>query len=288
MEHRMPHYGWEPSIFEYLDYRAFLQDYYDHAKVHLPAFSYRYFSRRAGYSAPNFLKLVTDGKRNLTEDSTARFAKALNLDARETDFFELLVHFNQASNDEERNHYFERVAASRRFRSARKIDNAFYQYTAHWYYPAIREMAARPDFRDDPHWIAAELVPPIKASEAKRALSILFDLGLLERDEAGQVHRGEASITTGPTVRSLTAANYHRQMIARAHDAVEAVPGTKRELGALTVCISPNTLSEIKQTIRDTRKRLLVLCDADPEPHTVYQINFQVFPLSRFDEEPSS
>ncbi len=53
------------SIFTYTDYRAFLHDAYTHAKATNPAFSYRYFAKKAGFSSPNFLKLVIDGVYNL-------------------------------------------------------------------------------------------------------------------------------------------------------------------------------------------------------------------------------
>jgi hypothetical protein len=40
--------------------------------------------------------------------------------------------------------------------------------------PAIRELAARDDFRDDAAWIAKMLIPPITPAEARRALSRLM------------------------------------------------------------------------------------------------------------------
>ena len=46
-------------------------------KATKPQFSYRYFSRVAGFSSPNFLKLVAEGQRNLSPKSIAKFAKKL-------------------------------------------------------------------------------------------------------------------------------------------------------------------------------------------------------------------
>jgi hypothetical protein len=89
------------QVYEYLDYRAFLRDYYLHAKAvrHL---SYRGFSVRAGLSSPNYLKLVIDGKRNWTQSMARRFAKAISLDRDATDYFSELVTFNQATSSLER------------------------------------------------------------------------------------------------------------------------------------------------------------------------------------------
>ena len=111
------------------------------AKANISAFSYRYFSRKAGFKSPNFLKLVIDGQRSLGPESVDRFAKALKLDEDEHDFFRALVAFEQARTPDEKNEAFARVAASQRFRQARRLDSGMFTYLSRWYYPAIREMA---------------------------------------------------------------------------------------------------------------------------------------------------
>ncbi len=271
---------WKPDIFGYLDYREFLADYYEAAKANNRAFSYRYFSRRAGYSSPNFLKLVIMGERSLGAESVERFARALKLDGDETRFFRDLVAFNQAKTSEDKSAAFERVGASQRFRSARRLDSAYFTYLSRWYYPAIREMAARKDFRADPEWIAAQLLPPIRPSEAREALDVLFELGLLVRAPDGSLRRGEASLTTGHEVRSLAIGNYHRQMLTRAGESIELVAREQRDLSALTVCIAADTAAELKDRIHEFRERLLDRCDRDLEPNVVYQLNIQLFPLT--------
>jgi len=84
------------SIFEYDDYRAYLRDLYEHLKKTGTHFSYRSFSSKAGFRSPNILKLVIDGKRNLSPQSVQKFARALNLKKDEAEFFRILVNLNQA------------------------------------------------------------------------------------------------------------------------------------------------------------------------------------------------
>jgi uncharacterized protein (TIGR02147 family) len=271
---------WRPSIYEFVDFRAYLKAYYEAAKANLRQFSYRYFSRRAGFASPNFLKLVIDGQRNLGRDSVDQVAEALQLDADETTFFANLVAFNQADTDAERNRYFERLAASRRFRAAQHLDGDLFEYLSHWYYPAIREMAARADFRDDPAWIASQLQPPVKPSQASAALDTLLRLGLLERSE-GRIVRGEATLTSGHEVRALGVANYHRQMLERAAESIELIASEERDLSAMTVCIGAPLVPELKRRLREFRETLMDLCDREAEPDLVYQLNIQLFPLTR-------
>lgn len=274
---------WTPDIFGYLDYRAFLRDYYAAGKEHSASFSYRYFARKAGLSSPSFLRHVMRGERNLG-DTVDNFTKAIGFDDEEAEFFRLLVDFNQAETDAEKNRAFEKVAASRRFRNARRIDRGMFEYLSHWYYPAIREMAARPDFREDPAWIADQLMPRISEDEAAAALDDLLDLGLLERDDDGRIVRGDPSLTTEHEVRSLAIANYHRQMLERAGESIETVPREARDLAAMTVCISRESITELKRRVHEFREILFEYCDRDKDPEVVFQINTQLFPLSQLPD----
>lgn len=273
--------SWRPDIFSYLDYREFLRDCYRAGKEHVPAFSYRYLCQKAGFSSPNFVKLVVDGDRNLGQDSIPRFCKAFDLSASESRFFSDLVTLSQETDPDARTEALERLASSKRFRQARRIDQGMFRYLSHWYYPAIREMAARHDFVDDPKWIAAELVPPIKVRRVKEALTVLFDLGLLERDADGRVRRGDPSLTTGHEVAALGARAYHRQMLERATESMELVDRQQRDISALTVCIEAATVDDLKERIHRFREALLTRCDGDEDPDVVYQVNIQLFPLAR-------
>ena len=49
------------DVYAYLDYRAFLRDFYAEKKANNPVFSYRSFSKRAGVASLNYLKLVVEG-----------------------------------------------------------------------------------------------------------------------------------------------------------------------------------------------------------------------------------
>ncbi len=269
------------SVYDYLDHRLYLAAYYQAAKRTRPSFSFRMFSKLAGLRSPNFLKLVIDGERNLGADSVGRFAQALALEGADAEFFADLVAFGQAQTLAEKNRAFERIAASRRFRAARRIDGELFAYLSHWYNPAIRELAARDDFQEEPRWIAAQLRPKITPHEAADAMKLLLSLGLLVRDAgSGRVVRGEPTLTTEHEVRSLGAAAFHRQMLERAAQSIETVPRELRDLAALTVCVSAETAAAVKQRIHQFREALTELCDADPKGNTVYQLNVQWFPLS--------
>ncbi|MBN1608058.1 MAG: TIGR02147 family protein [Polyangiaceae bacterium] len=121
------------SVFEFLDYRAFLRASYEAGKKTRAGLSFRTISRRAGLRSPNFFKLVMDGHRNLGAESVPKFADALGPEGAERDFFADLAAFEHARDSAEKNRIFERIAASRRFRTARRIDGMLLTYLSHWY-----------------------------------------------------------------------------------------------------------------------------------------------------------
>jgi len=269
------------QVFDFLDYRAFLRAYYATEKTRRAAFSHRFFARQAGLRSPNFLKLVMDGERNLGSETLPKFCHALGLIGDAAAFFADLVTLDQAESIEAKNRAFERISACRRFREARRIDGDLFTYLSHWYYPALRELAAREDFQENPKWIGAQLRPKISANEAAKALSLLLSLGLLVRDETtGTIVRGEPTLTTEHQALSLATANFHRQMLERAAASIETVPRDLRDLAALTVCVSATTAAVVKERIHKFREELTQLCDKDEKGTTVYQLNIQWFPLS--------
>lgn len=271
---------WEPNIYGYVNYRDYLRDYYEAGKEHSQAISYRYLARKAGFSSPNFFKLVIDGERNVGPESIDKIADALGLEEDERRFFANLVAFGQAEDVDERNAAFERIAARRRFQRARRIDRSMFEYLSHWYYPAIRELAAHPDFRDDPAWIAERLTPKVDEEAIAEALELLFEMGLLVREDDGGILRGDPSLTTGHEVGSLAIGNFHRQMLERAAESIETFDSSERDVSALTVCIAPKLADELKERIQNFRETLLHLCDESERSMTVYQINMQLFPLT--------
>ena len=90
-----------PEIARYSCYRAFLKDFFTYKKSLRSGFSYRQFSLLVGLRSPNYLQLVIQGKRNLTETTGRRLAEALKLSAKEVNYFEALIRFDNAENDAE-------------------------------------------------------------------------------------------------------------------------------------------------------------------------------------------
>jgi len=272
------------NVFEYLDYRSYLRDFYRHRKTAEYGFSHRSFSRRAGLRSSNFFKLVMDGERNLTPEMADQFARACGLQDRAADYFSELVAFNQATGAKERNRCQQRLARFKQYREIHRLDVAQTAYHSTWYLPAIRELGAREDFSEDPKWIARLLRPKITPTQAKKAMEILLELGLMERGKDGRLRPSKPLVTTGAGPLGHHIADYHRTMLQRAAEALENTPREEREISSLTLCVSHDVMLDLKERIREFRRELLQIAELEGKPERVVQINFQLFPLSEKKE----
>ncbi len=273
--------GASVNVFSYLDYREALRALYAHKKAHEYGFSHRAFSRRAGLKSTNFLKLVMDGQRNLSPEVAQRFARALALGAAEADFFCELVRYNQARSSRERTVAYERLSRLKPRRATRELDASQSAYHAHWYIPAVRELAARADFQADPAWIARTLAPSITRARAKKAVDTLLALGMLVRD-GSTLRQADPELTTGPAPLGHHLADFHRAMIDRGREAIDLFPRDEREIGAVTLCIDDALLPALCERIQAFRRELLTF-EHTGERKRVVQVNFQLFPLSKKD-----
>ena len=275
-----------PRIYDYLDYRVWLRDAWTWLRAASSTHSYRWFSKKAGLGSPSYLKHVIDGDRNLTEDTASRFIKALELDHQESKYFNALVRMNQAHSTEERAHWYEVLSALPPYRETRKLERSQYEYYARWYCVPIRELVARADFIEDPAWVAAQLRPPIKVSQAREALALLLELGLLTRQDDGSLAQAEPLLSTGPQLRLISLRRFHQQMLRRAEEAMDQVPLDEREVGGVTLRLTAPQYRYMKQRMFELRQEVLQLDGAGAGPEAVYHFAFQLFPVTD-REEPS-
>ncbi len=270
-----------PVVYDYLDYRRFLNDLVRHKKQSGKKYSYRYLARACGFASPNFIKLVMEGQRNLTNVSVAKIATGFDFSAAEREFFENLVFMNQADTHSEKDHYYQKMMAAKTYIKINHIDKACYEYFSKWYYPAIREMVTFHDGALSPAQIGELLNPRITTKETEKALTLLAELGLIQQDGQGKWRQTDQTITTGPEVQSLAIANFHKAMLRLAAESIDRFSSAERDITGLTLSINSKQIGRMKELIAGVRKELLMMACREEASDQVVQINFQMFPLSK-------
>lgn len=267
------------NIFQYTDYRQFLRDYYERMRKETSFFSYRYFSKIAGFKSTNFYKLVADGDRNLSAEGIEKFAKALKLNPKEVRHFRLLVLLNQSTDSEEKEYYTRQLFKSKIFRELKPLSQAKYDYYSKWFLIPLRELVGRSDFQNDPHWIAQQFVPHLTEKEVSEGLEILLKLNLIAKTTEGKLEPVETVISTGEGVVSQAVVNYHREMIKKGAEALDRFTEKERDISSLTMGVSQEKVEKIREMIREFRREIISLVHDEKDIEDVVQLNLQLFPL---------
>ena len=267
------------DVLEYTGYRQYIADYYADKKAK-SAFTWQMFAEKAGFSSPVYLKYVSEGRFNLSEEAALRVAAAMSLVEYERDYFCEMVRFDHAKTDDEKKVFFNKMLAIADAHKVKVIEADSYRFFEDWKNPVLRELApSMPGAK--PLALARACRPEITAAEVTESLSFLVKANLLQKDKDGNYVQTEKSVTTGPmkatpvAVRSL-----HRQMGEFALDAIEGVSQDERHFSGLTLGITRQAYEKIVQEIAESRKRIIAIAREDDATEEVYRLNMQFFPMT--------
>ena len=268
-------------LFKYIDYRAFLEDFYNEKKRSMRCFSYRYFAQKAGIKSPIFFKQVIDGKRNLTRRMIEQFIPALNLNKKESLFFKNLVLFNQAKNASEKQEHYSVMLSMMDYVNEHQLSADHYLYFEKWYTSVIRELICLHDFRDDYELIARSVHPQIKIHEVKKAIALLLRLKLVVRQNDGTYRQMNTAIISSDPMVALARRSFNGEILALAHNANETVPPEERNISGITMGISKACYDVVLTEMAAFKERVKMIVNQDERSSRVYQLNLQLFPLSK-------
>ncbi len=269
------------NIFEYVDYRFFLTDYFDFQKKLSKKFSNRSFAHKAGLP-PSLLNDILSRRQNLTSAAMRKYAAAMGLTEKETAYFEALMEFNNAECNADKNRYFGEMVRLRGRSSVKFLDSQQYRYFSNWYNPVVRELMVHVGLGDDPVAISRSIVPYVSPAKVRKSIELLKDLGLVYKSSDGRLQAPDKVISSEYQVQSVALKNYHISMLERARESLDTHSSDEREFQGLTICASSATLQRMKDRIRSFTDELLGMAAAENEDaEEVFQVNVQVFPFTR-------
>ncbi len=273
------------NVFEYLDYRKLLKDLYENRKKKQPTFSYRFIGQKAGFKSAGFFSNILQGRRNISSNIIFKFAELFNFNKKQTEYFELLVLYDQSTEHSRKKYYFEKLLAMRKSK-VHELTAEQYQYFDKWYNVAIRELLNYFPFRGDFNQLGKMLNPPISASEARKSVNLLLKLGLIEEREDHTYRVTNKTITSYPHVPLVAIHNFQLATMDLGKEAIDRFPRDKRSVSTLTLSLSKESYKAIEEKLAIFRRDVLDLVKNDRNRvDRVYQFNFQIYPLSEEQDE---
>jgi len=270
------------NVFDYTDYRLYLQAYYDEKKGNNPNFSYQYLALKCGLKNRGFLYNIIRGTKNLSKPHCVNLSRALGHSRKEAEYFENIVFFSQAKTNDARDYFIEQALQCRSGTASishllRKDQFEFY---SRWYHSAVRSVIDTFCFRDDYEKLGRKLIPPITALQAKKSVKLLERLKLIARREDGTWYITEKSIKAGDEITRSARNRFYLECNELVKKCITDQNPESRDITLLTLGISEGTYRTICNEIRQLKERIITLANNDANAERVYQFQNVFFPLS--------
>lgn len=280
----------QPAIAEYTDFRAYLKDMYEFKRstegTAFRPYSYTNFSAAADIKSPNYLKLIIEGRRNLSEEMMVKFAKALRLSREETNEFIALTRYGQASDTVERNQFLKALSElrARRELDSGLIDQKAWDKVPDWVGWVLYAMADQKNVKFDPDQLQRMFRIKADTSEIKENLRKLIESGdLVPNLETGEVIKPREMIESPQNLPVALIRKLQAELIYLGIESLFRDSPKDREFGGMTMAMTQAEFEQVRFEVRQLRKKLqkdLAVKRKASKGDRVYQLNIQLFPVT--------
>jgi len=261
-----------------------MQDYYDERK-RLGAFSWREFCKSAGFSSPNFLKLVCMGQSNLSRPKIGDVAKAMGLSDYEEDYFRELVTFCNADKDAVKKAALLEMQKIALEHKVRVVDGDAFQYYESWKYPVLRELAPMMPGAC-PRDLAEECKEYVSAEEVRNILAFLVKAGFLKKEGEKVYSQTEQTVIGSKEALPIAIRAMHKEMANMAARAVDRYSASERYFTGVTFSVNQEAKDRISKELDDCCRKVLAIANDYKDLDQVCRVNFQFFPVTEKIKEP--
>jgi len=279
-----------PNLSDYVDYRKYLSDWYlyrrELSKRDLRPYNYTMFSAAADIKSPNYLKMIIEGRRNLSEEMIVRFAHALGLSKEKAEEFRLLVLFAQATDPAARNFFLKELSEFRvqiQLRSG-EIDKKTWEKVPNWITWILYAVMDQDGVEFSIDKLRELLRGKASEAELSTALNNLIASGEVVQDRAtGRLTKARNLIESPEEVPVALVRKLQSQLMYLGLESLFQDAPSEREFGALTLSLTKAEFDELKFKLRQMRKQLHKdnsIKRMTTRGERVYQLNLQLFPVT--------
>lgn len=266
------------SVIEYEDYRSFMNDYYQWKK-RTSAFSWRDFTKKGGFTSPNYMKIVCEGKSGLSKNGIEHAADAMDLVGAEREYFRQLVKFGQAKSDADKKAAYTEMKEIASAHKVRVLEGESVSFYESWKYPVLRELAPMmPGAK--PLEVTKACGGAFSAEEVRDALAFLTRAKFLKKTADDVYEQVDRSLQMSVAAMPMLVRQMHKDMADFAKEAIEKYPIDERNFTGITMGIDDDDYAEILKELENCRKRIISIATAKKGGNRVYRLNMQMFPLT--------
>lgn len=281
-----------PVLSEFTDHREYLRAFYEYKRYQtandLRPYTYAHFSAAADIRSPNYLKLIIEGTRNLSDEMAIRFAKTIGLNKDDTQEFCSLVRYNQAKEPLERNRYLKELSDLRTQRQLRagEISSEAWNKVPSWVTWVLYALADQKNVQfHSPEALREIIKNRASVDDIKKSLSSLLASGeLVAQPETKELVKGRELMSGSEGIPVALVRKLQAELIYLGLESLFKDDPQDREFGALTVALTEEEFDQLKFELRQLRKRWFkdfAVQRRLNKGDRVFQLNIQLFPVTK-------
>lgn len=271
----------KPHLYDYFDYREYLNDIFVYRKETDSTYSHRRFLADADIPGSTYLLRVLRNERKLSPKYIGNFCKALHLSVAESSFFTILVKFGNEKNVDKKEALLKELLRIRSEKATHSLDDKKLRYFEKWYYPVLRDLIGLVG-KIDYNALGRMLIPPIKGDQVQSAIEYLQKNGFIKSQENGEGFIvSEPIISTPPTVNSTILSQFHKKNLELDIEAFDNCTLDDRSISSVIMSVSMPTFEKMRIEIQEFRKRLIALAREDTNPDMVCRVGIQMVPRAK-------
>ena len=272
-----------PRVFDFHDYRQYLNAWLEYKKSIDPKFSLRKLAKEIN-SSPSYLSMILNGERKLRSSVLTSWKNLLNLSDSEFSYLECLQVLSDSDSQEDRLIAIKKMQKYGRYKNQHTNEVKFYKYLSKWYNVAIKEMTELKNFVLDIDWIQKKLESKVSRDEVRKAVEFLIKEEFIIPDHNGGFEASEKALKCEGSIFKSGLSAFHKQMFEKAIRSIDTIPANERWIYGNTVAISKNQFNEIVLIMKEANENINQIIKRKENNDVVYHTGFLAFPLTKGDQ----
>ncbi len=272
------------NIYSYSSMRSFLKAHAEDQKAKNASWSYGMWARRLGLKGTASLTMIINGQRNAGPQMVQAFTEYFKFSEKEKKYFENLANLEKVDKDSSLQYLvlqeLKRLSPLKNFKI---FDDNLFEVISNWYHLAIKHLVRMGI--NEPDDIYSRLHFEVTEKQVKSALLNLEKVGLIERNQQDKYQLSNGNLVTNDDIPSEAIKRYHEQSLENSKKSIRQIEVALREFQSLTLVLNDKKLDVAKEMIRNFVTEFSKSMDTD-HGNQVYQLNVQMFPLTKTKKEP--
>jgi uncharacterized protein (TIGR02147 family) len=287
-----------PELSQFVDHRKYLAAFYafkqEETRGLLRPFSYSDFSAAADIKSPNYLKLIIEGKRNLSLDMCKKFSRALRHSRGESKEFALLVDYCQEKDPLQRTRKLKDLSEYRAQKALQTgdINPKTWDQVSNWLVWVLYAMADQKGVQFIPSHLQKLLRGRVNEAQIQRALGKLLEGKDIQIDpESKEARRTRLTLSGLEDVPAELVRKIQSELIYLGLESLHKNTIHEREVSGFTLAMTDKEFEWVRFELRKLRKQIQkeISIKREQTPgDRVYQVNIQLFPVTdKVSERPA-